>query len=122
MTGNFSAARMVANSTFISIGNNVLTLVSKPVSGQPPRLVLDPSKNSISRMLLSTSNPHPAIHYFSGTVFAKQQVVVDGTTVTGFDVQGEFISPTAVGTWPAFWLTAVNGWPPEADIGEWKGV
>lgn len=52
---------------------------------------------------------------------AKTQINVDGTTVTGYDVQGEFISPTAVGTWPAFWLTAVSGWPPEADIGEWKG-
>jgi beta-glucanase (GH16 family) len=25
------------------------------------------------------------------------------------------------GTWPAFWLTAVKGWPPEIDLAEWKG-
>ncbi|EJD53377.1 putative glycoside hydrolase [Auricularia subglabra TFB-10046 SS5] len=101
------SGRMVgssSNHTYISVADNVLTLTSKPVSGQPP----------------STSNPHPAIHYFSGTVHAKQQVKVDGSSVTGFDIQGEFIAPTAKGTWPAFWLTAVNGWPPESDIGEWK--
>lgn len=39
-----------------------------------------------------------------------------------YTVSGEFIAPTAVGTWPAFWLTAVVGWPPESDIGEWKGA
>ncbi|KZV84320.1 hypothetical protein EXIGLDRAFT_806821 [Exidia glandulosa HHB12029] len=104
------SARMIGNSTehtYISVANNVLTLTAKPApAGQPP----------------STSNPHPAIHYFSGTVHAKQQVVVDGTSITGYDVQGEFIASTAKGTWPAFWLTAVNGWPPEADIGEWKGT
>lgn len=103
------SGRMVgssSNHTYVSVANNVLTLSSKPVSGQPP----------------STANPHPAIHYFSGAVHAKQQVKVDGSSVTGYDVQGEFIAPTAKGTWPAFWLTAVNGWPPESDIGEWKGT
>lgn len=29
--------------------------------------------------------------------------------------------PTARGTWPAFWLTGVNSWPPESDIMEFKG-
>ncbi|EJD53384.1 hypothetical protein AURDEDRAFT_157958 [Auricularia subglabra TFB-10046 SS5] len=102
------SGRMVgssSNHTYVSVSNNVLTLTSKPVSGQPP----------------STANPHPAIHYFSGAVHAKQQVKVDGSSVTGYDVQGEFIAPIAKGAWPAFWLTAVNGWPPESDIGEWKG-
>lgn len=33
----------------------------------------------------------------------------------------EFQAPVAKGTWPAFWLTAVEGWPPEIDIAEWKG-
>jgi len=102
-------ARMIGNSSdhsHISLSNGVLTLTATPVSGQPP----------------STSNPFPAIHYFSGTVFSKVQVNVDGTSAKGFQIEGEFISPTAFGTWPAFWLTAVNGWPPEADIGEWKGT
>jgi len=100
---------MIGNSSdhsHISLSNGVLTLTATPVSGQPP----------------STSNPHPAIHYFSGTVFSKVQVNVDGTSAKGFQIEGEFIAPTAFGTWPAFWLTAVNGWPPEADIGEWKGT
>ncbi|TDL21746.1 glycoside hydrolase family 16 protein [Rickenella mellea] len=103
------SARMVGNSSdheHISVSGGVLTLSATPVSGQPP----------------STSNPHPAINYFSGTIHANVQINVDGTDAVGYQVEGEFISPTAKGTWPAFWLTAVNGWPPEADIGEWKGT
>ncbi|SJL10226.1 uncharacterized protein ARMOST_13610 [Armillaria ostoyae] len=42
----------------------------------------------------STSNPHPSIHYASGAIHAKEHIT----------------------------LTAVAGWPPEADIGEWKVV
>ncbi|SJL14326.1 uncharacterized protein ARMOST_17782 [Armillaria ostoyae] len=42
----------------------------------------------------STSNPHPSIHYASGAIHAKEHIT----------------------------LTAVAGWPPEADIGEWKGT
>jgi len=102
-------ARMVGNSSdhsHISLSNGVLTLTATPVSGQPP----------------STSNPYPAIHYFSGTVYSKIQVNVDDSSAKGFQVEGSFKAPTAYGTWPAFWLTAVNGWPPEADIGEWKGT
>jgi len=102
-------ARMVGNSSdhsHISLSDGVLTLTATPVSGQPP----------------STSDPFPAIHYFSGTVYSKVQVNVDGSSAKGFQVEGSFKSPTAFGTWPAFWLTAVNGWPPEADIGEWKGT
>ncbi|TDL26925.1 glycoside hydrolase family 16 protein [Rickenella mellea] len=103
------SARMVGNSSdhkYISVSEGVLTLSASPVSGQPP----------------STSNPYPAIHYFSGTVHANVQINVDGIDAVGYQVEGEFISPTATGTWPAIWLTAVNGWPPEADIGEWKGT
>ncbi|TVY55291.1 Galactan endo-beta-1,3-galactanase, partial [Lachnellula suecica] len=40
----------------------------------------------------------------------------------GFDFSGEFQATTTKGTWPAFWLTAVNGWPPEIDMAEWKGA
>ena len=103
------AARMVGNSTdhsHISVSNGVLTLKATPTTGQPP----------------STANPKPAINYLSGTIYAKDQITVDGTNAKGYTVSGEFIAPTAKGTWPAFWLTAVHGWPPEADIGEWKGA
>lgn len=29
--------------------------------------------------------------------------------------------PRSTSTWPAFWLTGVNSWPPEIDIYEWYG-
>jgi Beta-glucanase/Beta-glucan synthetase len=29
--------------------------------------------------------------------------------------------PNSTGTWPAFWLTGTQSWPPEIDIYEWYG-
>lgn len=89
---------MIGNSSdhsHISVSNDVLTLSATPVTGQPP----------------STSDPYPAIHYFSGAIHAKEQINVDGTDAVGYQVQGEFISPTATGTWPAFWLTGKSVHP-----------
>ncbi|KAA1466829.1 hypothetical protein DENSPDRAFT_767997 [Dentipellis sp. KUC8613] len=105
------SARMVGNSTthtHISVANGTLTLTAtKTTTSQPP----------------STAAPFPAIHYLSGTVYAKEQVTVGGSGgAPGYTLSGEFLPPTAVGTWPAFWLTAVDGWPPESDVGEWKGT
>lgn len=61
-----------------------------------------------------------SLSYDSGTVYAKQHftVAADG----GLDFQANFVAPVAKGTWPAFWLTAVEGWPPEIDLAEWKGT
>ncbi|KAJ0386378.1 hypothetical protein COL922a_004426 [Colletotrichum nupharicola] len=39
----------------------------------------------------------------------------------GYDFSAELKATTTKGTWPAFWLTAVQGWPPEIDMAEWKG-
>jgi len=100
---------MVGNSSdhsHIVVASNTLSLIATPTSGASPPT--------------STANPNPAIHYASGAVHAKAQITV--TNSVGYQVQGEFVSPTARGTWPAFWLTAVQGWPPETDIGEWKGT
>ncbi|KAH6652544.1 hypothetical protein BKA67DRAFT_293457 [Truncatella angustata] len=60
------------------------------------------------------------LSYDSGTVYAKQHFTVDANG--GLDFQANFVAPVAVGTWPAFWLTAVQGWPPEIDLAEWKGT
>lgn len=69
----------------------------------------------------SSQPPHLALHYRSGAVYWKQQIVVDAHSPT-WSVEGEFAVPDPVrGTWPAFWLTAVHGWPPEIDILEFKG-
>jgi hypothetical protein len=57
---------MVGNSSdrsHISLSNGVLTLLATAVLSQLP----------------STSNPFPAIHYFSGKVYSKVQVNADGS-------------------------------------------
>jgi hypothetical protein len=62
----------------------------------------------------------PSIHYFSGTIWCKTQVTVSDSWPL-WRVSGQFQCPSAKGTWPAFWLNNANGWPPEADIMEFKG-
>lgn len=62
----------------------------------------------------------PSIHYFSGTIWAKQQVTVSNAWPL-WRVSGQFQCPSVRGTWPAFWLNNADGWPPESDIMEFKG-
>jgi hypothetical protein len=103
------SARMrgsASDHSLIQVNGGTLSLIATPTSNPSPPT--------------STSNPHPAIRYASGAIHAKSQITV--TTAHGYQLSGEFSAPTAKGTWPAFWLTAVNSWPPEADIGEWKGT
>lgn len=66
------------------------------------------------------ANISPKLKYYSGTVFSKQAFTVKkaGDVLT---LQASFLAPVAPGTWPAFWLNAAKGWPPEVDIAEWKG-
>lgn len=59
------------------------------------------------------------INYRSCTVYANQHFVVEEGG--GLDFEADFIAPVDQGTWPAFWLTAAEGWPPEIDMAEWKG-
>jgi hypothetical protein len=68
----------------------------------------------------STSDPHLPIHYHSGTVNTKTHVVVNDQ-FPNWEVKCDFQVPSVKGTWPAFWLTGVNSWPPESDIMEFKG-
>ncbi|KAL9093588.1 MAG: hypothetical protein Q9165_003983 [Trypethelium subeluteriae] len=99
------AARMVGNSSdhdYITIKTpGTLTLTAQPVTGQP------------------ATSSGVAIHYLSGTVYAKNSLTVEKGG--GYDISGSFQATTTKGTWPAFWLTATKGWPPEIDIAEWKG-
>ncbi|KAJ4314506.1 hypothetical protein N0V84_008847 [Fusarium piperis] len=80
----------------VSVKGGVLTLTAEPVADQK-----DP------------------IHYLSGAIHAKSTFTV--TAGGGYDVKAEFIAPVGRGTWPAFWLNAASGWPPEIDVAEWKG-
>lgn len=68
----------------------------------------------------SSADPHLPIRYHSGAVHAKQHVLVNDQ-FPNWEVRGEFQAPSARGTWPAFWLTGANSWPPESDILEFKG-
>ncbi len=68
----------------------------------------------------SSADPHLPIRYHSGAVHGKHQVLVNDT-FPNYEVRGEFQAPSSAGTWPAFWLTGVNSWPPESDIVEFKG-
>lgn len=61
-----------------------------------------------------------ALSYRSGTVYALQPLTV--AAGGGLDCQANFVAPVAEGTWPAWWLTGVNSWPPEIDLAEWKGT
>jgi beta-glucanase (GH16 family) len=68
----------------------------------------------------SKLDPYLPINYHAGAVHAKHQIAIT-KAYPEYIVSGEFKAPIAAGTWPAFWLTAVNGWPPETDILEFKG-
>ncbi|KAF5383277.1 hypothetical protein D9615_005041 [Tricholomella constricta] len=101
------SARMKGSSTDhsnIVVASSTLSLIATPTSNPNPPT--------------STSNPHPAIHYAR----RASHDLLFGHPANGYTISGDFSAPTARGTWPAFWLTAVNSWPPEVDIGEWKGT
>jgi hypothetical protein len=68
----------------------------------------------------SGADPHLAIKYHSGAIHAKTHVIVNDQ-FPSWEIKGTFQAPTAKGTWPAFWLTGAQSWPPEIDILEFKG-
>ncbi|KAB5516949.1 concanavalin A-like lectin/glucanase domain-containing protein [Coniochaeta sp. 2T2.1] len=88
----------------ISLSNSTLTLTATPATGQPPA---------------SHGGKSIPIHYISGAIHAKSHFTVSPSG--GYDFSAEFVAPVTRGTWPAFWLTYVDGWPPEVDLAEWKG-
>ena len=85
------------------------------------------SNSTLIHTATRSQNQKPATHggkqipirYLSGAVHAKKHLTV--TRGGGFDFSAEFVAPVARGTWPAFWLTGVESWPPEIDLAEWKG-
>ncbi len=101
-TDHNGAARM--DKSQVTLAQGTMTISAKKVSGQKPA---------------HHGGKDIAVHYLSGAINAKEHYTVD--KAGGFDFTGEFKATTTRGTWPAFWLTAVDGWPPEVDMGEWKG-
>ena len=98
-TDHNGAARMASSQ--VSVGGGQVTLTAAPTSGQAP------------------TSDGLAIHYLSGTIYAKEYFTIAANG--GYDFTGDFLASTAKGTWPAFWLTGANSWPPEIDLAEWKG-
>ncbi|OBT79828.1 hypothetical protein VF21_01550 [Pseudogymnoascus sp. 05NY08] len=98
-TDHNGAARMASSQ--VSVGGGQVTLTAAPTTDQAP------------------TSDGLAIHYLSGTIYAKEYFTVAANG--GYDFTGDFLASTAKGTWPAFWLTGANSWPPEIDLAEWKG-
>lgn len=101
-------ARMYASSTdhnHVYLSGGVLTLKATRISWDEGN---------------STSKPYLPIRYHSGAVNTKHHVLINDQ-YPQYEVKGDFQAPSAFGTWPAFWLTGVNSWPPESDILEFKG-
>jgi len=88
----------------ISVSGGVLTLTSSPTSGVGN----------------SSKDPWLPIHYYSGAVHSKAIPVVNDAWPK-WRFSAEVQSPSATGTWPAWWITGADSWPPEADIMEFKG-
>lgn len=68
----------------------------------------------------SSADPYLPIRYHSGAINAKFHILVNDQ-FPNYEVRGEFQAPSVLGSWPAFWLTGVDSWPPESDIMEFKG-
>ncbi|MBD1393315.1 glycoside hydrolase family 16 protein [Mucilaginibacter glaciei] len=68
----------------------------------------------------SLAKPHLKIAYHSGAISAIPTITISDS-IPQIEVSGYFKAPSEKGTWPAFWLTATKGWPPEIDILEFKG-
>ncbi len=68
----------------------------------------------------STDSPYLRIRYNSGTFYLYHQIEVSATQPM-WSISMSAKVPTATGTWPAFWMTGADTWPPESDFMEYKG-
>ena len=68
----------------------------------------------------STADPHLRINYHSGAIHYNGLITVNDK-YPFWEISGDFKAPVVKGTWPAFWITGANTWPPEVDILEFKG-
>lgn len=88
----------------VSVSDGYLVITADPASGEPPA---EHGGNQIP------------INYLSGAIHAQNTFTV--TSGGGLDFSADFLAPVDRGTWPAFWVTGADSWPPEIDIAEWKG-
>jgi hypothetical protein len=103
-TDHNGSARM--NQTNVLVSGGIVTLVSSLTNSYEGN---------------SSVYPYLPIRYNSGTFYLKQPITISQQYPV-WDISGQFMAPSQTGTWPAFWLTGVNSWPPESDIMEFKGT
>jgi hypothetical protein len=103
------SARMESSNVVVS--NGTVTLHSYETNSQ------EPAPNPPD----SADSPYLPIRYYSGTFHLNHQITV-ATTSPMWDISIQAKVPTATGTWPAFWMTGADSWPPESDFMEFKGV
>jgi len=103
-TDHNGSARM--NATNLSVAHGIVTIACHPVTEDEG---------------YSSSTPHLAIHYHSGTFCLKQTITISPKYPV-WDISGQFKVPTQTGCWPAFWMTGAHSWPPESDFMEFKGT
>jgi galactan endo-beta-1,3-galactanase len=101
-TDHNGSARMSKDQ--VKLENGTMTITAKRVSGQKPA---------------RHGGKDIAIRYMAGAINSKERWTV--AKGGGFDFLADLKATVSRGTWPAFWLTAVDGWPPEVDMAEWKG-
>lgn len=85
----------------------------------PANSVADAGTLTLTAKYTGPQSGNAKLKYNAGAVYAKQSFAM--SKGGSLDFQATFVAPVAKGTWPAFWLTATKGWPPEIDIAEWKG-
>lgn len=102
------SARMYGSSTdhnHIYLNNNELTIKATRINWNEGS---------------SPHDPWLPIRYHSGAIHAKTHVLINDQ-FPNWELKCDFQVPTVQGSWPAFWITGVNSWPPESDIMEFKG-
>ncbi|MFV0564884.1 MAG: hypothetical protein ACK5NB_03520 [Flavobacteriaceae bacterium] len=90
----------------VKVKNGVLKITAKWLKGK------DEGK--------SKSDPHLPIAFSSGAIHLKKQIKVT-EALPYWEISGDFKAPTAYASWPAFWITGTESWPPEIDMLEFKG-
>jgi hypothetical protein len=102
------SARMYGSSydhNHIYLNNGVLTLKASQISWDEGN---------------SSSDPYLPINYHSGAIHAKHKILINDN-YPNYELKARIQAPSSHGTWPAFWLTGADSWPPESDIMEFKG-
>ena len=83
---------------------NTVVITAEPSSGEPPS---------------NHGGGNIPINYRSGAIHSKETFTVKKNG--GYDFNAEVLVNPVQGTWPAFWCSGAESWPPEIDFLEWMG-